>query len=82
MSANGLDDLSSGRHDAKYHESPAVDDGLTIHQHLVFAVGAVLHLDFDAEVTSQLGRHTDGVETRQSVSAVTNDDSGHFEFLV
>jgi hypothetical protein len=82
MGANGLDDLSSGRHDAECCESSTVDDGLTIHEHFVLAVAAVDHVDIDPQVTSQLRRHTDGVQTRNSVSAITNDDPGHFEPLL
>ena len=41
----------------------------------------MLHLDFDPQVTSQLRRHTGGVQTRESVCAITNDDPGHFEIL-
>ena len=61
MCANSLDDLSSGWHDAERCESSAVDDGLTIHEHFVLAIGAVLHLDIDPQVTSQLRRHPGGV---------------------
>lgn len=82
MGANSLDYLASGWHDAECCKSSAVDDGLTIHEHFVFAIGAVLHLDLDPQVTSQLGRHTGGVETRQSVRAITNDNPGHFEVLL
>jgi len=82
MSANSLDNLSSGWHDAERCERSTVDDGLTIDEHFVFAIRAVLHLDLDPQVTSQLGRHTGGVETRQSVRAITNDDPGHFELLL
>ena len=82
MSANSLDNLSSGWHDAECCEGSTVDDGLTIHEHLVFAIGAVLHLDLDPQVTSQLRRHTGGVETRESVRAITNDDPCQFELLL
>ena len=78
MGANHRDNLSPGRHDAECCESSTVDDGLTIHEHFVFAIGAVLHLDLDPQVTSQLRRHTGGVQTGQSVSAITNDDPSHF----
>jgi hypothetical protein len=40
------------------------------------------HVDIDPQVTSQLRRHTGGVQTRQSVRAITNDDPGHFELLL
>jgi hypothetical protein len=55
---------------------------LPIHEHFVFTIGAVLHLDLDRQVTSQLRRHTGGVKTRKSVRAITNDDPGHFELLL
>jgi hypothetical protein len=81
MGANGLDNLSSGRHDAERRERSTVDDSLIIHEHFVLAIGAVLHLDIDPQVTSQLRRHTGGVKTGQSVRAITNDNPGHFELL-
>ena len=79
MGANSLDNLSSGWHDAECCETSTINDGLTIHEHFVFAIGAVLHLDFDPQVTSQLRRHTGGVQTRQSIRAVTNRNSGHWD---
>jgi hypothetical protein len=42
----------------------------------------VLHLDLDPQVTSQLRRHTGGVQTRESVRAITNDDPCHFKVLL
>jgi hypothetical protein len=35
------------------------------------------HVDINPQVTSELRRHTDGVQTRQSVRAITNDNPGH-----
>ena len=77
MGANHLDNLSPGRHDAECRERSSVDDGLTIHEDFVFGIGTMLHLDLYAQVTSQLRRHTDGVQTGQSIRAITNDDPGH-----
>jgi hypothetical protein len=82
MEANSLDNLSSRWNNAEGCESSAVDDRPTIHQHLVLAVAAMDQVDIDSQVASQLRRHTGGVQTRQSVSAITNDNSGHFEFLL
>jgi hypothetical protein len=59
--ANSLDNLSSRRHDAECCESSTVDDGLTIHEHLVLTISAVNHVDIDPQVTSQLRCHTGGV---------------------
>ncbi len=61
MCANSLDNLSSRRNDAECRESSTVDDGLTIHEHLVLTISAVNHVDVDPQVTSQLRRHTGGV---------------------
>lgn len=80
-SPNSFDDFPSGWHDAEYCQSPAIDDGLTIDEHLVLAISAVYHVDLDAEVASQLRRHTDGVQTRHSVRAITNGNSGHCQLL-
>ena len=82
MCANSLDNLSSGRYDAEYCESSTVDDGLAIHEDLVLTISAVNHVDINPQVTSQLRRHTDGVQTGQSVRAITNDNPGHFELLL
>jgi hypothetical protein len=79
MGANSLDNLSLGRHDAECCESSTVDDGLTIHEHFVLAIAAVDHVDIDPQVTSQLRRHTGGVQTGQSVRAISNDDPSHFD---
>ena len=80
--ANSLDNLSSGWDDAKCCESSTVDDGLTIDEHLVLTISAVNHVDIDPQVTSQLRCHTGGVQTRQSVRAVSNNNPSHFELLV
>ena len=80
--ANSLDNLLSGWNDAECCESSTVDDGLTIHEHLVLAISAVNHVDIDPQVTSQLRCHTGGVQTRQSVRAISNDNPSHFELLV
>jgi hypothetical protein len=82
MGANSLDNLSPGWHDAECCESSTVDDGLTIHEHFVLRITAVDHVDINPQVTSQLRRHTDGVQTRQSVRAISNDNPGHFELLL
>jgi hypothetical protein len=82
MGANGLDNLSSGWHDAECCESSTVDDSLAIHEHFVLSIAPVDHVDLDPQVTSQLRRHTGGVQTRKSVRAITNDDPGHFELLL
>ena len=80
--ANSFDNLSSGWHDAECCENSTVDDGLTIHENLVLTISAVNHVDIDPQVTSQLGRHTGGVQTRESICAIPNDDPGHFELLL
>jgi hypothetical protein len=77
MEANSLDDLCSRWHNAEGCESSTVDDGLTIHEHLVLAIAAVDHVDINPQVTSELRRHTGGVQARQSVRAITNDNPGH-----
>ena len=81
MRANGLDNLPSGGDDPERRERSAVDHGLTIHEHLVLAVLTVDHVDVDPEVTAQLRRHTGGVQARQSVRAIPNDNPGHLQFL-
>ena len=82
MGPNGLDSLSPGGHDAQYSESAAVDHRLTIHEYPILAIASVDHVDIDPQVTSELRRHTDGVQTRQSICAITNDNPGHLGLLV
>jgi hypothetical protein len=82
MCANSLDNLTSRWDDAECGESSTVDDGLTIYEHLVLTISAVNHVDFDPQVTSQLRCHTGGVQARQSVCAISNDNPSHFELLV
>jgi hypothetical protein len=36
----------------------------------------------DSMTTSQLRRHTGGVQARQSARAIANDDPGHFDFVL
>ncbi len=78
MGADGFDNLASGRHDAECRESSTVDYDLPIHKYFVLGVTTVDHIDVDPEVASELRRHPDGVETRQSVRAVANDNPRHF----
>jgi hypothetical protein len=82
MGADSFDNLSSSWHDAKCCESSTINDRLTIHEHFVLAIGTMLHLDLDPQVTPQLRRHTGGVQTGQSVRAISNDDPRHLELLL
>ena len=82
MRPHGLDNLPPGGDDPKRRERSAVDHGLTINEHLVLAVLTVDHVDLDPQVTPELRRHTDGVETRQSIGAVTNGNPGHLALLL
>ena len=52
MGANSLDNLSPGWNDAECGEGSAINDGLTIHEHFVFGIGAMLHVDLDPQVTA------------------------------
>jgi hypothetical protein len=79
-SADCFDDFASGWHDPECCERPTVDDSLPIHKNLVFAIPTVDHIDIDPEVASEFRRHPGGVETRQSVRAVANGNSGHLGF--
>lgn len=80
--ANGLDNLSARGHNTECCESPAVDHGLTIHEYLVLAIAPVNHFDIDPQVLAELRRHPGGVQTRQSIRAITNGDPGHLGFLL
>jgi hypothetical protein len=77
MGSNGLDNLPSGRHDTERRESASVDHRLTIDEHFILAIVPVNHIDFDSEVAPKLRRHTDGVQARQSIRAITNGNPGH-----
>ena len=75
--ANRVEDPAPPRDDAQGYQRTAIDHSLTIDDHLVFAIVTVDHIDIDAEVAPELRRHTDGVQSRQSICAVTNGDSCH-----
>jgi len=75
--ANCVDNLLARGHYAQRGERSAIDNDFAIDENLVLAVASVNHLGLDAEITPKLRRRTDGVKSGDSVSAVTNYDTGH-----
>ena len=82
MGANDLNNFSVGWYNAQCCESAGVDHYFTVHEHLVLAVPSMDHIDIDRQITSELRRHTGGVQARQSIRTITNSNSGHFGFLL
>ena len=58
-----LDDFSPGGHNTQRRQRAPIDDSLTIHQHLIFGVTTVDHIDIDSEVFSDLRCRTDSVKS-------------------
>jgi hypothetical protein len=79
---HGLDDLAAGREDAHHPQRAAVDEGLAVELDLELSVAPVDRLHVDAEFATDPGRHTDGVQTRDSERAVADGDSSHGNLLI
>ena len=75
--ANRGDHVTAGGQDAEKREPPRIDNGPPIDEHLELAVSTALHLHVGAKLASQFRRHTDGVQSRHSIGAVTDGDTGH-----
>lgn len=80
--AHSLDNLAGGWHQTQSGKNPAIDDGLAIDEDLVLSVSAVDRLDVDLQFSPQLRRHTDGVETGQSIRTIANDNSCHLSLHI
>src|SRR5262245_25227015 len=78
VGADCLDDLSSRWHNPEGSQSPAIDDRLPVDEHSVLGITTVDHVNVDSKVTSELRRHPGGVQTRQSIRAVTDCYPGHW----
>jgi hypothetical protein len=59
--SHGFDNLTVTRNDTEGRQRAAVDHLFPVDQNLVFGVASVDHVDVDAELTSELRRHTGGV---------------------
>src|SRR5262249_59180959 len=55
----------------------AFDQRLPIDEDLEFAVATAHHLDIDSQLAPQPGRHTGGMQPRDSVGAITNGNPAH-----
>ena len=73
--------LATGRQDTEYREAASIHDNVAIDEDLVLAVTSMLRIDFDLQLSPKLRRHPDGVKARDSESAISNNDSGHFCLL-
>lgn len=72
-----LDDLPRRRHHPQDHQRAAVDHDLAVHQNLVLAVATMDRIHVRREFPPEPRRHPDGVQSRDSECAVSNDDPGH-----
>jgi len=79
---HGLDDLSAGREDAHHPQRATVDEGLAVELDLELSVAPVDRLHLDAELATDPGRHTDGVQTRDSERAIADGDSCHGDLQI
>lgn len=77
----GAYNLATRGENAKNCECTAVDHGLAIDKDFVLAVAPVFGVNLDLQLSSELRRRTDGVESGDSVGAIANDDSGHLQLL-
>jgi hypothetical protein len=74
---NGIDDLTGGGHYAEKCEGTSINHGLAIHQDLEFPVSSMGGINLGAEFAAHAGRHTDGVDTRDSVGTISDSDASH-----
>jgi len=78
---HGAYNLATRGENAKNCECTPVDHGLAIDKDFVLAVAPVFGVNLDLQVSSELRRRTDGMESGDSVGAIANDDSGHLQLL-
>ena len=57
-----VDNFSRRRHDSENDERTTVHNRVPIKKHLVLAVVSPDHFYFDAELTAEARRHTDGMK--------------------
>jgi hypothetical protein len=72
-----VDDAPRRRHQPEDDRRPPIDDGFAIHEDLVLTVIPPDRFHLDPQLTPDARRHTDGMEPRDSVRAITNGYSGH-----
>lgn len=75
--AHGSDDLAPRWEDPEGSAHATVHHNVALDENLVLAVVPMLLFDLDLQFSSELCRHTDGVKTGDSESAVANDDLSH-----
>ena len=63
--------LAGWKH-AQESESPTIDEDLPVYQHFELSIIAAHHVHFSVEFTANPSRHPDGMESRDSVFAITN----------
>jgi len=77
-SADSLDYFVAARNYAERGERSTVDHHFAVDQYLVLGIVSMNHVHVDLQLTPELRRRTDGVESGYSIRAVANFDSCHF----
>ena len=72
-----FDNLLGRRHDAEERKCAPVHDRILVHQNLELAIAAVDHGNIGSQLAPQACRHTGGVDSGDSVTAVADRDAGH-----
>ena len=61
--------------------SAAINHCLSVHDDLEFAVATTNHFNVARQLAPKLGRHTGGVQPRDSIRAIMNGDPAHKDLL-
>ena len=69
------------RKDTQDRQGSSVHYNLAVDKDFVLAVAPMFGVDFDLQLSSQPCRHTDGVKSRYSIRAITNNHSRHLILL-
>jgi len=80
--ANSLNHLLSRWQHPQHRESASVDHCLSVNKDFELAIVAANHLNISVQFAAQARRHTDGVQTGNSIHTVTNCYSGHVPVLL
>jgi len=72
-----FDNLLGRRHDAEERKCAPVHDRILVHQNLELTIAAVDHGNIGSQLAPQACRHTGGVDSGDSVTAVADRDAGH-----
>lgn len=74
---HGRNNLSAGGQDTEKGRGTGVDDDLVANKDFEFSVAASHHFDLGVQLATQTARHTDGVESCDSIRTEANADPWH-----